>query len=202
MGQSLRALEFPALLEIVAGFAYSPLGAEAIASLRPSSDAGGIARAQKPVTEIMGLLRRGEALPLSKIADCRAIIESIESVGGFVEAKDWLHVLHFLDAIDSARSFFISRYESCPVCSAMALDLDALPDLSGLIHKTIDQDGEVKDGASPELARLRKEIRRALSQMQRKMDELLGSLAKSGALQGSYWTLRRGRNVLPVRATH
>ncbi len=202
MDQSLRALEFPAMLGIAAGYAYSPLGAEAIANLRPLSDTEQIVRAQKPVNEIIGLLTRGEALPLSKISDCRAILDSIESLGGFVEAKDWLQVLNFLDAIDSAHSYFTARYESCPACSAMALELDALPDLRVLIHRTIDQDGEVKDNASPELARLRKEIRRAQNRMQRKMDELLGSLTKSGTLQGSYWTLRRGRNVLPVRATH
>src|SRR5262249_25766889 len=70
--------------------------------------------------------------------------------------------------------------------------------LEGHIAESIGEDGEVLDSASPELRRLRAEIRSA----QQRLQERLGTLVHEfrAALQEPIITLRSDRYVLPVRA--
>jgi DNA mismatch repair protein MutS2 len=63
-----------------------------------------------------------------------------------------------------------------------------------------DDDGLVRDDASPELARLRADLRRAEGAIHRALQRIVGALKGTGVLQDEYWTVRNGRHVLPVRA--
>jgi DNA mismatch repair protein MutS2 len=80
--------------------------------------------------------------------------------------------------------------------------LPTLPQIEEEILRTIGDDGAVMDSASPELGRLRREIRVAFGRLQEKLQNLISSSTYAGALQEPLITVRNGRYVIPVKASH
>ncbi|MCX7012790.1 MAG: endonuclease MutS2 [Candidatus Sumerlaeota bacterium] len=197
---SLNALEFPALLDVVAQHASSPLGAEAVRALRPAADAVAIREAFRPVEELMAIMAQGLSLPLDPIPDIRPILARLEREGSFVEGEEWLSIRKTLGLVERVKRFLEDRRRDCPTCAAMAGELAPMPEVSRAIDSVVDEKGRVRDNASPALAELRRSMQRERSRLQRQMESLLRDFGSSGALQGSYWTMRKGRNVIPVRS--
>jgi DNA mismatch repair protein MutS2 len=79
----------------------------------------------------------------------------------------------------------------------LVLGLASFPSLEADIGRSINDQGEVMDSASPELGRLRAEVRVAHNRL---LDRLNGLLNKHGAaVQESIITQRGGRYVIPIK---
>jgi DNA mismatch repair protein MutS2 len=79
--------------------------------------------------------------------------------------------------------------------------VEECPGLVSSISSTIDDRGEVLDSASPELAKIRKELRVVHGRIQEKLRTLLGS-SHNQYLQEPMITTRGGRYVVPLMANH
>ena len=88
-----------------------------------------------------------------------------------------------------------------PVLCRLVPRSPALPALSRLIEKILDDKGEVADGASDRLRSIRRERERARGQVMSRMEALVGRLGDSVLREATY-TVRGGRLVLPVQASH
>jgi DNA mismatch repair protein MutS2 len=88
--------------------------------------------------------------------------------------------------------------DSFPLLKSLAIDLPIRAALEGHITESISEEGEVLDSASPELRRLRAEIRSAQSRLQDRLSTLVNEFRS--ALQEPIITMRSDRYVLPVRA--
>ncbi len=75
-----------------------------------------------------------------------------------------------------------------------------LPRVVNAITQALDDHGEVKDSASPTLARIRREIDVTHSRLMEKLNRMLASSTVNQYLQESIITQRAGRYVLPVKA--
>jgi DNA mismatch repair protein MutS2 len=74
------------------------------------------------------------------------------------------------------------------------------PDLEEAIGEAIGPEGEVLDGASPELARIRRDRRIAESRLRDRLDEILRTPAIARMLRESLITPRGDRYTVPVRS--
>lgn len=80
----------------------------------------------------------------------------------------------------------------------------AMPDLdllASLLADAVDDDGNILDGASHDLGRLRQEVLTLGARMRRRIEAMVKETDAAGLLQDDYYTLRDDRYVLPVRAT-
>jgi DNA mismatch repair protein MutS2 len=77
--------------------------------------------------------------------------------------------------------------------------LHPLPELDRLLSSTLDDEGEVRDDASPTLRSLRRELRELRADIERRLGRL-AQQSSSAALADTYVTVRNGRYVVPVRA--
>ncbi|MBO9327400.1 MAG: endonuclease MutS2, partial [Roseiflexus sp.] len=89
---------------------------------------------------------------------------------------------------------------SFPLLRETAVDLPLLPEVEDAVARAIGEDGQVLDSASPKLARLRSEVRTAFNRLQEKLHNLI--MTHGDALQEPIITVRNGRYVVPVKATH
>lgn len=199
---SLNALEFPQLLNLVAEYASSPAGAEAIRSLLPVTVPQEAQRQYEPVEEMLDLLVHGQNVPLGDLLDGSELWARIELKNSYLQPEEWLAVRKMLETAGRVLEFFTKHDSQAPRCAELAIQLTTVPDLLKEIKRIIDEDGAVRDNASEELAHLRRELRRIRERMQRQFETTLKDLASGGALQGDYWTVRGGRHVIPVRSTH
>jgi DNA mismatch repair protein MutS2 len=89
-----------------------------------------------------------------------------------------------------------------PGLAELSLGLVPIPSLFGEIGRCIDDEGLVRDSASPELARIRQKQRTLANRIRDRLDSLIHSQAAQKMLQDPIVTLRGGRYVVPVKSEY
>jgi DNA mismatch repair protein MutS2 len=155
------------------------------------------ARALAESREALRLLEGNEPLPLAGICDIAPSLQHLEREGT-LEALALRDIRMTLRASAALRRFLGQRKDVVPhLHHACTID----PTLEGLeeeIGMSIADDGSILDSASAELAHLREEAANLRARIIRKLEELIET--RRPILQDTFYTIREGRYVLPVRA--
>jgi DNA mismatch repair protein MutS2 len=195
--KSLTTLEYPKIIERLAGEAAFSASKELALALTPSDDADEVRRRQAFTSEARRLM---DLRPDAGVRGAKDIRRHVAAAGRGVilSPADLLDVLATLRASDHVSKLVRRLDGDFPLLRSLAEDLPTRPALEGHIAESIGEEGNVLDSASPELRRLRVEMRSA----QQRLQERLGTLVNEfrGALQEPIITMRSGRYVLPVRA--
>ncbi|NQU44374.1 hypothetical protein HQ520_13875, partial [bacterium] len=199
---TFERLEFPRVLEHVAEFAVSRAAKQAVLGTMPWTEGGELGRQWDGVMEVLGVLDRGGSLPLAGFDDCGETLARLAKPHGFLEAEEWLGLRAFLGIAAEVRHLIEHNREQMPACWGEAGRIGALPEVRREIDRVFDLEGNVRDGASEDLKRCRGQIRRLEREVEKSINGLLNSLGKADVLRESYWTIRAGRRVLPVRAAN
>ncbi len=195
--KSLTTLEYPKIIERLAAEAAFSASKELALALTPSGDPDEVLRRQAFTTEARRLIELRPDAGVRGAKDVRHHVAAAER-GVILSPSNLLDVLATLRASEHV-SKLVRRLEGeFPLLRSLAGDLPVRPGLEKRIGESIGEEGNVLDSASPELRRLRLEIRGA----QQRLQDRLGSLVNEfrGSLQEAIITTRAGRYVLPVRA--
>ena len=200
---SARVLEFDALRELLRGYASSPLGKARIANLIPSTDPTWIERQQTLATEIREFRRVGGRFDFSVLTDISSLLNKSRISGAVLETTE---IRDVIAVVDRAGEW---RHISQNPPSAMRSDWREVHQLSAQIadfseflrsfRNKIQPDGTLDDKASPELARIRREIEKQRRAIQESLRGYLRRLAEGGAVQDELITIRGERFVIPVK---
>jgi DNA mismatch repair protein MutS2 len=219
---SAELLEFARLREMVAGYATTDPGRAWTLALEPSSDANWPILEQQRVTEALRLLRAGPGFDFHGLIDPGdwlgrarihgAVLEVDELralsalVGRFRAFQEWMtewpehsNPHSAANAKDGApggqRETLISlRQHAAPLMEAR---------FAGLVQALdgkFEADGSIADHASPELARIRRQMDRQQRAIEESLRSMLRRLGSEGSLQEDLITVRGERFVLPVKA--
>jgi len=194
---SLRVLEYYRLLEILSGYAASPLGCSDCLSRKPLKDLDSITAEQRLVSEMKELLFVKGRAPLSGLVDMRPLLRKASKKGAYLEPKELLAILKHLKIVHQVANWIRGSVELTP---SLALITDSIPGCERLIEKietSITQEGEVSDSASPQLASLRSR-RIALRRVIEK--KLEGILQGPDFEEDNIMSARDGRYVISIRA--
>lgn len=200
--QTTRVLEWPRLLEALAGHARSTMGAARCRALELVTDLYDAQRRQQETTEMGQLQESGEALPTFAFPDIRDSLARARKGAALEvhELRDCLLVLGSLEENDH----FVSRHQNgAPALAAVALPLQSVGELrpvKSALDGAIDPDGSIKESATPELRRLTHQAHGLKQQMRRQVDQILQSRRYEDILQEQYFAQREGRYVIPVKA--
>jgi DNA mismatch repair protein MutS2 len=200
----LEFLDWPEVCAELAERAHSSRGALACQTL-PLCDSAEEARERMAeVTEAVALLRRGESLPVLNFPEIEMHLRAVAQ-GIPLGPEELRLVADFCEVVANARRFF-GRIQpdgavQTPRLSRLAATLGYHEDLVHLARETFDATGELRDSASPELARLRYERDQVASRAREQADKILGSEEFTPYLQDQFVTLREDRFVLPLRAS-
>ncbi|MCO4761384.1 MAG: Smr/MutS family protein [Myxococcales bacterium] len=91
--------------------------------------------------------------------------------------------------------------EVAPTLADEAKALPTLRHLAFALSDAFDEDDNLVDEASDELARLRQDVRRRSVGLRKRIAHLMKDSDEQGLLQDDYWTVRDGRYVLPVKSS-
>ncbi|MES2219339.1 MAG: Smr/MutS family protein [Acidobacteriota bacterium] len=203
---SADMLEFARLREMVAGYATTAPGREWTVALEPSGDVGWASLEQQRVSEALRLLRTGPGFDFHGLIDPGdwldrarihgAVLEVDELralsalIGRFRAFQEWQSSLseELRDQISSLRELTIPLVESRFIGLVQALD------------GKFEADGSIADHASPELARIRRQMERQQRAIEESLRSMLRRLGPEGSLQDDLITVRGERFVLPVKA--
>jgi DNA mismatch repair protein MutS2 len=201
-GDALAALEFPAVVERLAAAAATEYGVALVLSLVPSADPELVSRRQALTAEAIALLDVSDEPPLEGLGDVRdparlAARGAVLPVGRLGEIGGAIGVgLRVRAALESAAA-------PAPLLGELAAGVDpALAPLAAEIGRCVEDDGsDLRDGASPGLRRLRKELQGGRQRALEELRRLARSPGLRDHLQDDFVTERGGRPVLALKAS-
>src|SRR5208282_4161957 len=200
---SARVLEFDALRELLRGYAASPLGQARIAALAPSTDRDWIALQQALASEIREFRRVGGSFDFAGLVDIDELVRKARIAGAVLETTEIRDVILLVDRAAEWRQIALhppanmrSDWNGVRALSGQIVDFTEF--LRGFRNK-IQPDGTLDDKASPELARIRREIERQRRSIQESLRGYLRRLAEGGTAQEELITIRGERFVIPVK---
>jgi DNA mismatch repair protein MutS2 len=200
---SARVLEFDSLRDLLHAYASSPLGHERIAALTPSTDRAWIETQQQLADEIRDFRRVGGRFDFSALLDIVLLVEESRIAGAALETTEIRDVILVVDRAAEWREIALhppanmrSDWDQVRQLSTQIVDFSEF--LHGFRNK-IQPDGTLDDKASPELARIRREIERQRRSIQESLRGYLRRLSEGGTVQDELVTIRGERFVIPVK---
>jgi DNA mismatch repair protein MutS2 len=197
--RALRVLGFPAVRERLAALCVSPLGRERAVALEPSPWLDEAARRQQLTTEARTLADGAGGLPVRGIRDIRPSVHRA-GIGGSLTAPELLEIRDTLAVGRAVKGFLTAHAAEAPALAEQADAIAVLSDLESAIGTAIADDGSITDGASPELAKIRRDRRAADARLREQLDRVLRTPAVLRMLREPLVTIRGERYVLPVRS--
>ena len=176
---ALAVLEFPAIVERLAGATESAYGDELARALEPSADPGEVARRQALTAEGIALLDNAAEPSLAGLADVRAAAEHAAR-DGTLGPRDLRHVAAAVAVGLEARRALGEARALAPLLRELVEPVEpSLASLAEAIDRAVAEDGsDLRDTASPALRSLRSELRNG----KQRVTEELGRVARSTEL--------------------
>jgi DNA mismatch repair protein MutS2 len=200
---SARVLEFDALRELLRGYSSSPPGQAKIQALAPSTDSAWIAEQQELTAEVREFRRVGGRFDFSGLLDITRLTEKSRIAGAALETTEIRDVLLVVDRAAEWREIALhppanmnTEWRRIRVLSQNVPDFT---DFLRAFRNKIHPDGTLEDRASPELARIRREIEKQRRVIQESLRGYLRHLADDGTVQDELVTIRGERFVIPVK---
>src|SRR5580765_3514720 len=199
---ALKALEFDRIVEMVRGFALTPMGSERLARIAPSSDPQKVAQLLAATSETAKYLAANSLFPLRATSDLPQILSALAIEGRALEAARLLALATFLDSIDEAKSAIRRSPGAFVHLEAATGGAASFKAETIQVREKIDESGEVVDSASPELRSIRDRLRKQRSRLRGTLESYLRGKDTAKYLQDQVVTERNGRYVLVVKAEH
>src|ERR1700675_4735156 len=200
---SSRLLEFEALRELLAGYAPSPLGQRRIAELVPSLDREWIKTQQQLTTEIREYRRVGGRFEFAGLLEIRPLLDQSRITGAALETTQIRDVIliahHASEWREIQRQPPAAMRSHWTAVAALSAGIQDFTTFLRAFRNKILPDGTLDDHASPELARIRREIDKQKRTIQNSLRGYLRKLAEGNAVQDELITIRGERFVIPVK---
>jgi DNA mismatch repair protein MutS2 len=199
---ALSILELPKVLDVVAGYASSELGAAHVRALTPRTDAAWLDREHARVAATRSAVQGDEPWSPGPTPDLTQPLARLRVLGSM-----WTG----LELNGAAVLFRTSRRTQASlrepkrpaivraVLSSLIDQLMTAQSLEDRIDKTLLDDGTVKDDASPALRRIRSALRAAQGELVRILEREMARLESHHRVPDASVTMRNGRYVIPVR---
>jgi DNA mismatch repair protein MutS2 len=200
---SERVLEFDQLRQLLAIYTGSPLGHERVMQLTASRDRQWIERQQQLATELRGYLRAGGHFDFHGLLDPTAVVNKSRIRGAALEIIEIRDLLLVADRAAEWREIALhppievqDKWQAITELSQTFADFTVL--LRYFRNKIL-PDGTLDDKASPELARIRRDMEKQKRAIQESLRSYLRRLSEDGAVQDELVTIRGERFVIPVK---
>ena len=199
---ALAVLEYPRVLDEVASRATSALGAERIRQLLPSTDRNWIEREHSRIAAVRALREGDEPARPQAVPELGAALERLRVAGTAWTAADMLGARTLLSSGRRTRDQL--RDDKRPAAARAVLATFAArmwvdKAVEQSLDRSIADDGMVKDEASPELRRIRRELRASEGQLVKLLERQLAKVDEAHRVPDMSVTIRNGRYVIPVR---
>ena len=162
--------------------------------------------------EMMAILKGEEEFPAQFFYDMRASLARIRVEGLYLDEQELFDLRRSLETISRIVRFLLHTEDEeaeategtlpsyrYPCLGRLAADVELYPQLIKLMDTILSPYGKIKDNASPELARIRRELSATMGSIGRTLNSILRSAQSEGVVDKDITpTLRDGRLVIPV----
>ncbi len=199
MNRHWVTLEYPEILKRLAQYTDFSGGAALALALLPTSDFREARERLTLTREARAMLDVRPDFALGGVRDIRPFAERARH-GVTLQSADLLQVRDTLVSAARVKRTLTQVETQFPGLADIAWRIHPLPALADAIVRVLDDRGEVRDNASPELAKIRRDLRIAQDRIQDRLRRIITSADVAPYLQETLVTRREGRFVIPVQA--
>ena len=196
-------IQFSEIRSLLKGYCLSQLGKDKVDGMTFGTDADTINNALRQTREFRRMQEETDDFPLQFFFDMRASIKRIRIDGTHLEENEIFDLRRSLETI-AAIVRFLNRSDDeghfdYPTLHNLTEDVKTFPDLIRRIDQILDKYGKIKDTASPRLADIRSQLRKAEGSVSRTLYSILHAAQSEGLVdKDATPTLRDGRLVVPI----
>ena len=197
--KSIRTLELPAVLEMLAALAVSDAAKEKCRNLTPVCELEEALHLQAETQSARDRLGLYGSPSFSGVKDVSRALSRADH-GGVLNTRELLDVADLLTASRRVSEYDREKQEEKTVLDHLFSALHTNKFLEDKIHGAILDEETIADTASPELADIRRKMRLASSKGRQILQRIISSPSYAKVLQEALITQRDGRFVVPVKA--
>lgn len=191
----------------------SPLGVERVDRMAFCHDTRMLREWQEQTREFRRILEEEDGFPDENFYDVRPSLKRIRVEGTYLDEQELFDLKRSLETIAGIVRFLQKEDEEeeesgqgrsngegrYPALKRLAKDVAVFPALIQRISSILDRYGKIKDTASSELLRIRRELAATESGISRTLNGILRSAQQDGVVDKDVTpTMRDGRLVIPV----
>jgi DNA mismatch repair protein MutS2 len=196
--KSTKTLELPKILERLANLCAFSASKELALGLTPSTSRDEVARRLRRTSEAKELTSVKTNACVGGARDVRLLAEQA-SKGAILQPNDLLDIRQTLISGRSLKRLIARTAHQYPLLAEIVAQIEPSDALIDAIAQTIDENGEVRDDASPTLRRLRRELETAHRRLLDRLQSIVQNTNNARYLQEPIVTQRAGRYVIPLK---
>lgn len=203
-----QKIGFDQIRQLLKGKCLSTLGEERTEEMAFSDDYNEINCRLEQVTEFIRIIQEEDEFPDQYFFDVRPSLKRIRVEGMYMDEQELFDLRRSLETIRDIVRFLQQTDEDdetsgenspYPALHELAGDIMVFPQLITRINNILDKFGKIKDNASAELLRIRRELSATTSSISRSLNSILRSAQSEGYVDKDVTpTMRDGRLVIPV----
>ena len=204
-----QKIGFDSIRQLLKEKCLSTLGQERVYDMAFSESFDEIDRRLEEITEFIRIIQEEDEFPDQYFFDVRPSLKRIRVEGMYMEEQELFDLRRSLETIRDIVRFLqrtsneegeeeggISPY---PYLRDLAGDIMVFPQLISRINNILDKFGKIRDNASSELLRIRRELASTTGSISRSLHAILRTAQAEGYVDKDVTpTMRDGRLVIPV----
>ena len=195
-------IQFSEIRSLLKGYCLSQLGKDKVDAMGFTDNAERINTALKQTREFRRMQEETDDFPLQFFFDMRESIKRIRIEGTHLEENEIFDLRRSLETVAGIVRF-LNRSDDgnfdYPTLHDLTEGVLTFPDLIRRIDQILDKYGKIKDTASPRLAEIRSQLRKAEGSVSRTLYSILHAAQSEGLVDKDVTpTLRDGRLVVPI----
>ncbi|MCL6520639.1 MAG: endonuclease MutS2 [Armatimonadetes bacterium] len=198
---TLKVLEFSDIICMLRERTACALGDDVARQLEPTNDFLAITEGQRETTEAKRILQEEGPLPLGGIHDIRPHVNKA-AMDGVLGPSDLLEVAETLAAGRRLKGFIQKRQEMFPKLAEVAANIGVFPRIEEAVGECISESGEIRDTASPDLARIRSRLKAVHARLTDRLHSIIHSAEFRTMIQDPVIIQRGDRYCIPIKAEH
>ena len=203
-----QKIGFDSIRHLLKGKCLSTLGEERVDEIAFSEKYEEINELLEQVIEFIRIIQEEEEFPDQYFFDVRPSLKRIRVEGMYLDEQELFDLRRSLETIRDIVRFLTRTLEDeeveegtspYPALRRLAGDIIVFPQLITRINNILDKFGKIKDNASNELLRIRRELASTTGSISRSLNAILRNAQSEGYVDKDVTpTMRDGRLVIPV----
>ena len=194
---TLKTLEYEKIRARLSSYTSSQLGKSLVMSLQPSNDFDEVERLLQETAEAVEILKF-TAPPMGGIADIRGYLDKAKK-NIVLTLPELAAVRNTMYGMRNLKRFFKELEADFPLLKEWAHSLEILGQLERELENTLDEHDNLRDDASVELLRIRRQLRSSQAQIKKTIGSILHSQQYQKFFQENLVTMRGDRYVIPIK---
>ena len=200
--KSLLDLEFDTVLSQLGTHCITGLGKEAIAAIKPIDEEEEIVKDLTLVSEYVASFDNDNRIPNHGFDDLSAEISLLKIENSVLEIEGFRRIAAVNDTSNTLLKFFKKFKEYYPHLKSLGEEIEVTKEPKQKIDAVIDRFGEIRNNASEELNRIRKQINSVRGKIGQSFQRALSTYTSADYLDDIRETVVDNKRVLAVKAMH